>query len=59
MTTTMRANAVHRNFARAWLALGYAFLYLPIVALVVYSFNDSPGANVWRDAVCIDFCVAC
>ncbi len=35
-------------FARAWLALGYAFLYVPIVALVVYSFNDSPVANVWR-----------
>ena len=44
----MRATARHRNFARAWLALGYAFLYLPIVALVVYSFNDSPVANVWR-----------
>jgi putrescine transport system permease protein len=33
---------------RAWLAGGYAFLYLPIVALVVYSFNDSPLPNVWR-----------
>jgi putrescine transport system permease protein len=46
--TTMRGTALHRNFARAWLALGYAFLYVPIVALVVYSFNDSPVANVWR-----------
>jgi putrescine transport system permease protein len=36
------------NFGRGWLALGYAFLYLPIVALVVYSFNDSPVPNVWR-----------
>ena len=44
----MRAAAAHRNFARAWLALGYAFLYVPIVALVVYSFNDSPVPNVWR-----------
>jgi putrescine transport system permease protein len=44
----MRAAAAHRNFARAWLALGYAFLYVPIVALVVYSFNDSPVVNVWR-----------
>ena len=44
----MRSAASHRLFARAWLALGYAFLYVPIVALVVYSFNDSPVANVWR-----------
>lgn len=34
-------------FGRGWLALGYAFLYLPIVALVVFSFNDSPVPNVW------------
>ena len=32
---------------RARLALGFLFLYLPIVALVVYSFNDSPLVNVW------------
>jgi len=37
-----------RYFGRGWLALGFAFLYLPIVALVVYSFNDSPVPNVWR-----------
>ncbi len=37
-----------RYFGRGWLTLGYAFLYLPIVALVVYSFNDSPVPNVWR-----------
>jgi putrescine transport system permease protein len=35
-------------FGKTWLAGGYAFLYLPIVALVVYSFNDSPLPNVWR-----------
>ncbi len=44
----MTANAFNRIFARLWLALGFAFLYVPIVALVVYSFNDSPVANVWR-----------
>ena len=33
--------------SRIWLALGFAFLYLPIVALVVYSFTDSPVPNVW------------
>lgn len=32
----------------AWLALGYAFLYVPIAALVLFSFNDSPVANQWR-----------
>ena len=35
-------------FARGWLSLGYLFLYIPIVALVLYSFNDSPIPNVWR-----------
>ena len=36
--------------SRAWLAGGFAFLYLPIVALVVYSFNDSPLPTVWGGA---------
>lgn len=40
-------DAGRRWFGRAWLAAGFAFLYLPIAALVVYSFNDSPIANVW------------
>ncbi|MGH6646368.1 ABC transporter permease [Aquabacterium sp.] len=40
---------------RAWLPLGWmaavlAFLYLPIVALVGYSFNDSPLPTVWGGA---------
>jgi putrescine transport system permease protein len=26
-----------RSFSRAWLLAGYLFLYLPIVALVIYS----------------------
>ena len=39
---------VARWFGHGWLTLGYLFLYLPIVALVVYSFNDSPLPNVWR-----------
>jgi putrescine transport system permease protein len=43
-----RAAAFNRAFGRGWLLLGFAFLYVPIVALVVYSFNDSPVANVWR-----------
>lgn len=36
-----------RLFARGWLGVGYVFLYLPIVALVIYSFNDSPLPSVW------------
>jgi putrescine transport system permease protein len=35
-------------FGRAWLAAGYFFLFVPIVSLIVYSFNDSPVPNVWR-----------
>ncbi len=38
----------HRWFGRGWLSLGYLFLYLPIVALVLYSFNDSTLPGVWR-----------
>ena len=36
-----------RRFGKAWLVGGYVFLYVPILALVIYSFNDSPIANVW------------
>ena len=39
--------SIARHFGRGWLAAGYLFLYLPIAALVLYSFNDSPIANVW------------
>ena len=38
---------MNKWFGRGWLALGYAFLYLPILALIVFSFNDSPVPNVW------------
>ncbi len=44
----MNAAQVNRWFARGWLGAGFVFLYLPIVALVLYSFNDSPIPNVWR-----------
>ena len=32
----MIGSALNRWFAKGWLAAGYAFLYLPIVALVIY-----------------------
>jgi spermidine/putrescine transport system permease protein len=43
---------VIRTISQRWLllhaALGFAFLYLPILILVVYSFNNSRGNAVWR-----------
>ena len=36
-----------RLFGRGWLAGGYLFLYLPIFALIVYSFNNSPLPTKW------------
>ncbi|MEY2839051.1 MAG: hypothetical protein RJB60_1350, partial [Pseudomonadota bacterium] len=33
--------------SKAWLLGSFGFLYLPIVALVVYSFNDSPLPTHW------------
>ena len=44
----MNASRFNRGFGRAWLPAVFVFLYLPIVALVVLSFNDSPIPNVWR-----------
>ena len=44
----MRAARVNLWFARGWLGAGFVFLYLPIVALVVFSFNDSPVPTQWR-----------
>jgi len=35
-------------FGRAWLVAGFVFLFVPIVSLIVYSFNDSPVPNLWR-----------
>lgn len=37
----------NRWFSVAWLAAGYIFLFVPIVALIFYSFNDSPIPNQW------------
>jgi putrescine transport system permease protein len=35
------------RFVLSVLAFGYAFLYIPLVSVVVYSFNDSRLATVW------------
>ena len=34
-------------FVLSVLAFGYAFLYVPLISVVVYSFNDSRLATVW------------
>ncbi|MEN9891719.1 MAG: hypothetical protein RLY78_2014 [Pseudomonadota bacterium] len=36
-----------RAFGRGWLLLAFGFLYVPIIALVVFSFNDSPMLTHW------------
>jgi len=45
--TTLFGPAFARGFGKAWLAGGFVFLYLPIIALVIYSFNDSTIPNRW------------
>jgi putrescine transport system permease protein len=39
-----------RLFSRGWLAAGFAFLYMPMLALIIYSFNASPLPVVWGGA---------
>ena len=39
-----------RTTGQVWLVLGYAFLFLPIVSLVLYSFNNSPVPGKWEGA---------
>ena len=36
-----------KNFGRAWLVAGFLFLYLPMLTLVVFSFNRSPLPSQW------------
>ncbi len=52
MTTPVRRRAVFSSgfakvFGRIWLAAGYLFLYLPMLALVVFSFNNSRLPSRW------------
>lgn len=35
------------RIGRIWLGAGYFFLYLPIVTLIVFSFNDSKMVTLW------------
>ncbi len=36
-----------RGLSKGWLGAGYLFLYIPILALIIYSFNDSPIPTTW------------
>ena len=38
----------YRWFGRGWLSLGYLFLYIPIIMLIVYSFNNSSQDMMWK-----------
>ena len=38
---------MNSRLGKAWLIAGYFFLYLPIVTLIVYSFNDSKMVMLW------------
>lgn len=48
----LRRDLAIRRAGRAWLFLAplltYLFLWVPILVLVVYSFNDSGSVSVWR-----------
>ena len=41
---------VDKYFGKVWILAIYAFLYLPIFTLVIYSFNDSKLVTVWSYA---------
>ena len=43
----LKMNATWSRFNIASIVLGFAFLYLPIVLLVIFSFNESKLVTVW------------
>ncbi len=45
---TFSGQSLLRGFLRSWTFLGFVFLYLPIVVLMVYSFNSSRLGAVWQ-----------
>ncbi|MDP1766438.1 MAG: ABC transporter permease subunit [Methylotenera sp.] len=44
------SQASNKVFSRGWMIAVYVFLYLPIITLVVFSFNDSKLVTVWSHA---------
>lgn len=47
MTSLAKAAGGRNLFLPAVMTLGYAFLYLPIIILIIYSFNESQLVTVW------------
>ena len=43
-------NAIDKLFSKTWMIVVYIFLYMPIVTLVIFSFNNSPLVTVWTHA---------
>ena len=43
----MNNNASISWLSKAWLIIGFGFLYLPMLILMVYSFNESKLVTVW------------
>jgi putrescine transport system permease protein len=46
----LHGGGFNQLFSRSWLAAGFAFLYMPMLALIIYSFNESPLPVVWGGA---------
>ncbi len=44
------SQASNKVFAKGWMLAVYIFLYLPIITLVIFSFNDSKLVTVWSHA---------
>lgn len=43
-------DAITKLFSKGWMIAVYIFLYMPIVTLVIFSFNNSPLVTVWTHA---------
>ncbi len=43
-------NFVIKWFSQSWMVAVYVFLYMPIITLVIFSFNDSQLVTVWSHA---------
>lgn len=46
--STFFGPAFAKKFAIFWLLAGFVFLYIPIVSLIIFSFNDSTVPNHWN-----------
>lgn len=43
-------HTIDKVFSKTWMIAVYIFLYMPIVTLVIFSFNNSPLVTVWTHA---------